>query len=478
MAKPTGFLEYQRQNAPKRPITDRVKDYREIERLMTEEELNKQAARCMDCGIPYCHSFGCPVVNRIPEWNDMIYRGQWRRALDLLHSTNNFPEVTGRVCPAPCEAACTLMIDEVPVSIKHIELQIVERGFQEGWIQPEPPAQKSGCRVAVIGSGPAGMAAAQQLARAGHEVVLFEKDDRVGGLLRYGIPDFKLDKSVLDRRMEQMKAEGVSFETSVDVGRDISTAYLMRSFDAVAITTGARVPRDLTVPGRELVGTHFAMDFLRQNNKRVAGDAIPDAETITAKGKDVVVVGGGDTGSDCIGTSRRQGAKSITQIELLPKPPEKRAFENPWPTWPLIMRTSTSQEEGCERMWSINTKEVLGDKNGAVRALKCVKLEWSKPDASGRSSFKEIAGSEFELPAQLVLLAMGFVHTEHEPLVSGFGLKTDPRGNILIDKNFMSSTSAVFAAGDSTRGASLVVHAINLGRQMAAKIDEYLRANS
>ncbi|MFP4380335.1 MAG: glutamate synthase subunit beta [Candidatus Sumerlaeia bacterium] len=478
MAKPTGFLEFDRKHPPKRSIKERVKDYREIEQLMTEEELLDQAARCMDCGIPYCHSFGCPVMNRIPEWNDMVYHGKWKRALELLHSTNNFPEVTGRVCPAPCEAACTLMIDEKPVSIKHIEVQIVERGFQEGWIEPEPPLEKTGCKVAVIGSGPAGMAAAQQLARAGHDVTLFEKDDRIGGLLRYGIPDFKLDKSVLDRRMEQMQAEGVKFETRVDVGRDISVGYLMRSFDAVAITTGSRTPRDLQVPGRELNGIHFAMDFLKQNNKRVAGDDVSDTETITAKDKDVVVIGGGDTGSDCIGTSIRQGAKSVTQIELLPKPPEKREFENPWPTWPIILRTSSSQEEGCERLWSINTKEAIGDGKGHVKALKCVELEWSEPDENGRRSFTEKKGSEFELSAQLVLLAMGFVHTEHEPLVSGFGLDTDPRGNILIDKNFMTTTNGVFAAGDSTKGASLVVHAINLGRQMAEKIDHYLKKTS
>jgi NAD(P)H-dependent glutamate synthase small subunit len=475
MPKPTGFLEFQRQDPPKRPVSERVSDYREVERMMPSDSLIAQAARCMDCGIPYCHAFGCPLLNRVPDWNDMVYQGQWRKALELLHATSNFPEITGRVCPAPCEAACTLMIREAPVSIRHIELQIVERGWEEGWIMPQPPAAQSGCRVAVIGSGPAGLAASQQLARAGHRVVLFEKDDRIGGLLRYGIPDFKLEKWVLDRRIEQMRAEGVAFETNVQAGVDVSLSYLQNHFDAILITTGARVPRDLTVPGRGLRGIHFAMEFLAQSNRRIAGDAIPADAVVFTEGKDVVVIGGGDTGSDCIGTSRRQGARSITQLELLPQPPENRPLDNPWPLWPQVMRTSTSQEEGCERLWSISTKEFIGE-GGAVRGLGCVKLDWCEPDATGRCSFKEIAGSEFERPAGLVLLAMGFVHTEHQPLVSEFGLKTDERGNILVDRNFMTSVNGVFAAGDSTKGQSLVVHALYLGRQAAAAVDRYLSA--
>ncbi|HBF33571.1 TPA: glutamate synthase, partial [Candidatus Sumerlaeota bacterium] len=438
MAKPTGFLEFDRKNPPKRPIAERVKDYREVEQLLPLEALTEQAARCMDCGIPYCHSFGCPLVNRIPDWNDMVYRGQWEKALELLHSTNNFPEVTGRICPAPCEASCTLMIDEKPVSIRQIELQIVERGWKEGWIKPQIAPVKTGNRVAVIGSGPAGMAAAQQLARSGHDVTLFEKDERIGGLLRYGIPDFKLDKSILDRRMEQMAAEGVKFETGVEVGNDISVAYLTSHFDAVLITTGSRDPRDLKVPGRDLQGVYFAMQFLKQSNERVSGKAIPAEEAILATGKNVVVIGGGDTGSDCIGTSNRQGAKSVTQIELLPKPPEKREESNPWPLWPLTLRTSSSHDEGCERMWSINTKEFIG-KDGKLTAVKCVKLEWSEPDAQGRRSFKEIPGSEFELKAELATLAMGFLHPDHAPLLDKFGVELDKRGNVLVNQDWMTS---------------------------------------
>jgi len=427
----------------------------------------------MDCGIPYCHAYGCPVKNRIPDWNDMVYRGNWRKALDLLHSTCNLPEITGRVCPAPCEPACTLSINLPAVTIRHIELQIVERGWSEGWIRPEPAGFSTGKRVAVIGSGPSGLPAAQQLARRGHEVVVFEKSDRIGGLLRYGIPDFKLEKWVIDRRLEQMRGEGVVFETGVNAGVDVTADYLRRSFDAIVVAAGATVPRDLPVPGRDLKGIHFAMEFLVQQNRRNAGDSIPEAEEITAAGKHVVVIGGGDTGSDCIGTSRRQGAASITQIELLPMPPEERLPTNPWPTWPVVVRTSSSHEEGCERMWSVQTKAFLGEE-GSVRKLSCVELEWSEPDAAGRRTFTEVPGSAFELRADLVLLAMGFVHVEHGPLVRDLGVATDARGNLVADEHCMTNVPGVFGAGDSVMGASLVVRAINLGRLAAEGANRWL----
>ncbi len=473
MGKPTGFMEFDRRDPSRRPVEQRLGDYREIEQPLSLEEISQQAARCMDCGIPSCHTFGCPLHNRIPDFNEMVYHGQWRRALEILHSTNNFPEITGRICPAPCESSCTLSINTPAVTIRHLELQIVERGWKEGWIQPESPAEKTGKKVAVIGSGPAGLAAAQQLARLGHDVVVFEKQDRIGGILRYGIPDFKLEKLILDRRINQMKAEGVRFETSVNAGVDISAGYLQRSFDAILITTGAWTPRDLEVPGRHLAGVHFAMDFLTQQNRRIAGDAIDSAADISARGKHVVVIGGGDTGSDCVGTSNRQGAKSVTQIELLPQPPRDRPIANPWPQWPQTLRTSSSHDEGCERMWSVLTKEFRGE-NGGVRTWRGVRLEWSEPDAAGRSSFKELPGTEFELPADLVLLAMGFLHVEHGPLVKDLGLELDSRGNIKVNAAFQASTAGVFAAGDALRGASLVVHAINLGRQAAQALDEHL----
>ncbi len=473
MGKPTGFMDYTRIDPKKRPVAERISDYKEIEQMLPLEELTRQAARCMDCGVPSCHAYGCPVVNRIPDWNDMIYSGHWKRALDLLHSTNNFPEVTGRICPAPCETACTLGINQPAVSIRHIELQIIERGFEEGWIYPETTNRRTDKRVAIIGSGPAGLAAAQQLARAGHEVVVFEKDDRVGGLLRYGIPDFKMEKWVIDRRLEQMQAEGVRFETGVYAGIDMSARFLSRSFDAIVITAGATVPRDLDVPGRDLEGIHFAMPFLSQQNRIVAGDIVPDDQRFTANGKDVVVVGGGDTGSDCVGTSRRHGAKSITQIEILPQPPQDRTVQNPWPEWPNIMRSSTSHEEGCGRKWSILTKKFKG-KDGKVQSLECVEITWSEPDTNDRRSFKEIPGSEFELKADLVLFATGFVHVEHGPLVQDLALKLDGRGNIQVDSNFMTSTEGVFAAGDTVMGASLVVRAIAQGRKAAEGVKKFL----
>lgn len=473
MGKPTGFLEFNRVDPQKRPVKQRIKDYNEIEIPLPLDELTKQAARCMDCGIPFCHAFGCPLANIIPDFNDLVYKGNWEKALEILHSTNNFPEVTGRICPAPCEAACTLSINEPAVTIRQIEFQIVERGWKEGWIKPRISPVKTGKKIAVVGSGPAGLAAAQQLARNGHDVVLYEKDSRIGGLLRYGIPDFKLNKNVIDRRMQQMTAEGVVFEPNVYVGKDVSAAYLKKKFDAILITAGAGTPRNLNVPGRNLKGIYFAMEFLGQNNRRVAGDDITQSEKINAKGKNVVVIGGGDTGSDCIGTSIRQGAKSVTQIELLPKPPEERPAGNPWPEWPQTIRTSTSQLEGCKRMWSINTKKFIGEK-GQVKKLKCVKLDWSKPDKKSGAPFSEISGSGFELKADLVFLAMGFVHVEHGPLVQDYNLKLDKRGNIIVDDCYRTSESAVFAAGDAATGASLVVRAINHGRRAAAEIDKFL----
>jgi len=473
MAKPTGFMEYDRQDPGKRPVAERVRDYDEISLPLSQEQLQTQAARCMDCGIPHCHAYGCPLSNRIPDFNDMVYRGQWRRALDILHENNNFPEITGRICPAMCETACTLAIDGEAVSTRQIELQLVEKGWDEGWIEPEPAPLKTGQRVAVVGSGPAGLAAAQQLARMGHEVVVFEKADRPGGILRYGIPDFKLEKWVLHRRIEQIRAEGVEFETGVDVGVDVSARYLQRSFDAVAITAGAREPRDLTVPGRDLGGIHFAMTYLVQQNKRNAGDTIPDSEAISAEGKHVVVIGGGDTGSDCVGTARRQGAVDICQIELLPEPPADRAPDNPWPTWPLVVRTSTSHEEGCTRLWSVLTKAFTGSE-GQVKKLDCVKLDWSTPAGPNGPSFTEVPDTAFELKADLVLLALGFVHVEHGPLVQDLGLETDPRGNLVVDESLMTTTAGIFAAGDTVSGASLVVRAIAAGRHVAESVDQYL----
>src|SRR5215510_11092295 len=409
MGKPTGFLEIERQERPYEKVEARLKHWREFVQPLPAAEVSRQGARCMDCGIPFCHN-GCPVNNLIPDWNELVRRDRWREALDVLHSTNNFPEFTGRICPAPCEAACTLNIDDNPVTIKSIECSIVDRGWEEGWVVPMPPAQKSGKRVAVVGSGPAGLACSQQLARAGHTVTLFEKADRIGGLLRYGIPDFKMEKRLIDRRMRQMEAEGVEFRPGVEVGLTVSLKSLMETYDAIVMSCGAEAPRDLEVPGRELAGIHFAMDFLMQQNKRVAGDdesrAAPRG-TITAKDKHVIVIGGGDTGSDCIGTANRQGAASIVQLEILPQPPDKENKALTWPDWPLKMRTSSSQEEGCDRDWAVLTRRAVGA-GGKVEALECVRVDWAK-DASGRFQMKDIPGSAFPLRADLVLLAMGFL---------------------------------------------------------------------
>jgi glutamate synthase (NADPH/NADH) small chain len=469
MGKITGFMEIERETPSRRPIRERVKDWREYDLKMPEEKLAQQGARCMDCGIPFCHK-GCPLGNIIPDWNDLVYRGRWREAIDRLHWTNNFPEFTGRVCPAPCEEACVLNINNDPVTIKQIEKHIIDHAWAEGWIEPRPNSRKTGKKIAVVGSGPAGMACAQQLARAGHSVTLYERSDRIGGLLRYGIPDFKLEKWQIDRRVEQMKAEGVEFVTSCRAGIDIHAADLRAKHDAIVLTIGSTKPRDLPVPGRELKGVHFAMEFLPQQNKRNAGDLIAPETAISAKGKKVVILGGGDTGSDCLGTSNRQGAASVCQFELLPMPPEKRTAEMPWPDWPMILRTSTSHEEGVQRDWSINTKLFSGE-NGVVKKLHGVRLEWKRDN--GRMVMEEIAGSEFELECDLALLALGFLGPEPDGIVAELGLKLDQRGNVACD-NYRASEPGVFAAGDSRRGQSLVVWAIWEGRECARAVDAYL----
>jgi glutamate synthase (NADPH/NADH) small chain len=433
----------------------------------------------MDCGIPFCHQ-GCPVNNIIPDWNDLVYHGDWQRASEVLHSTNNFPEFTGRVCPAPCEASCTLNIDDNPVTIKSIECAIVDKAWEKGWIKPQPAETKTGKSVAVVGSGPAGLACAQQLARAGHAVTLFEKADRIGGLMRYGIPDFKMEKNTIDRRMQQLAAEGVTFKTNTHIGVDVSAKQLMKDFDAVALTGGAEHPRDLQIPGRELSGVHFAMEFLPQQNKRVAGDKVPEAQSILATGKHVVVIGGGDTGSDCIGTSNRHGAASITQLEIMPKPPEKEDKALTWPEWPNKLRTSSSHQEGCERMWSVTTKKISGE-NGQAKTITCAKVEWNK-DANGAWKMNEVAGSEFELKADLVLLAMGFIQPVHAGMLDELGVAYDPRGNVQGTTEgpeaYKTSLDKVFAAGDMRRGQSLIVWAIREGRQCARAVDEYLMGSS
>jgi glutamate synthase (NADPH/NADH) small chain len=479
MGRPTGFLEIERQDRGYDKPDVRRRSWKEFVKPLPHTENRKQAARCMDCGIPFCHD-GCPVNNLIPDWNNLVYRDQWQAALRTLHSTNNFPEFTGRICPAPCEASCTLNIDDNPVTIKTIECAIVDRGWRDGWIEPVVPSRRTGKPVAVVGSGPAGLACAQQLARAGHSVTLFEKSDRIGGLLRYGIPDFKMEKWLIDRRVDQMKAEGVTFCTGTEVGVAIEIQTLAEKFEAVAMTGGAEAPRDLEMPGRELDGIHFAMDFLPQQNKRCAGDSEERAAphgSITAAGKHVVVIGGGDTGSDCIGTSVRQGASSITQLEILPQPPERENKALTWPDWPSKLRTSSSQEEGCERDWSVLTKQAVGEA-GRVRELECIRVEWAK-DANGRFVMREIPGSTFTLQANLVLLAMGFLGPRRPGMVEQSGVALDPRGNIRANTiDYRTSVPKFFAAGDMRRGQSLVVWAIREGRQCARAIDAFLMGAS
>ena len=479
MGKPTGFMEYSRQERDYKPVEERIKHYEEFVIPLSDQDVSTQGARCMDCGIPFCHQ-GCPVNNIIPDWNDLVWKGEWERAIRVLHSTNNFPEFTGRICPAPCQEACTLNIDGEPVTIKTIECAIVDKAWENGWVKPLPAEHKTGRKVAVVGSGPAGMACAQQLGRAGHDVTLFEKNNRIGGLLRYGIPDFKMDKRYIDRRVEQMEAEGVTFRPDTHVGADISTQQLMNDFDAIALTGGSEQSRDLPVPGRDLEGVYFAMQFLPQQNRRDAGDTVPADLSITATGKHVIVIGGGDTGSDCIGTSIRQGCKSVTQLEILPKPPEQEDKALTWPDWPNKMRTSSSQEEGAKRDWSVATKEFIGE-NGKIRKIRCIRVEWSK-DEQGAWQMSEVEGSEFELDADLVLLAMGFVHPVQEGLLNDLRVAYDARGNVKGETEgtdaYKTSIDKVFAAGDMRRGQSLVVWAIREGRQCARAVDEFLMGSS
>jgi glutamate synthase (NADPH/NADH) small chain len=468
MGKVTGFLEVDRIDRRYAPASDRIRHYREFVLPLSEEATRHQASRCMNCGIPYCHS-GCPVNNQIPDWNDLVYRGNWEEAARNLHSTNNFPEFTGRICPAPCEASCTLNLIDQPVTIKSIECAIVDRARVEGWLKPEPPGNKTGKKIAIVGAGPAGLACAQQLARVGHDVHLFEKNAKPGGLLRYGIPDFKMEKHLIDRRIEQMKAEGVVFRCGVHVGIDIAAAHLLAEYDAVALAGGAEKPRDLPIPGRELSGIHFAMDFLPQQNRRVAREPIHTNEPILAGSKHVVVVGGGDTGSDCIGTAIRQGALSVTQLEIMPEPPEKENKLLTWPEWPLKLRTSSSHEEGAERDFAVNTVKFSGD-GGGVKKLTCVRVD---------GKFSPIPGTEFELKADLVLLAMGFVSPVHEGLLHDLGVALDQHGNVAADTlAYRSSLDRVFACGDMRRGQSLVVWAIREGRQCAHAIDKYLMGST
>ena len=474
MGQSKGFLKYKRKDVGYRPIEQRIGDFAELEVPLTPDDISQQAARCMDCGIPFCHGVGCPLQNSIPDISELIYKGRWEQACKNLHSTNNFPEITGRICPGPCEAACTLAVNDEPVLIRHIEYQIVERGFERGWIEPLPAEHKTQKRVAVIGSGPAGLAAAQQLARAGHDVVVFEKNEQAGGLLRYGIPDFKLEKHIIDRRLEQMIAERVEFQTGVSVGEDISARYLQKMFDCICLAMGAGRPRDLAVQGRGLENVLFAVDYLTTQNRICSGESKNESGLITAKDKVIIVIGGGDTGDDCVGTARRQGAKEIYQLEILPKPPQQRPSDTPWPMWPRIMRTSTSHEEGCRRRWSVMTKKLTGTGIRFEQLHGC-EVEWL--NEAGGWKLKELPGTDFVIKADLVILALGFLHVIQTGLIKDLKLKLDGRGNIAVD-NYQTSKPWVFAAGDSVDGASLIVRAINSGRAVAAAIDKWLREKS
>lgn len=487
MGKPTGFKEFTRELPGKKPVTERLNHYKEFIENYSEQKLNEQSARCMNCGVPFCHS-GCPLGNIIPEFNDAVYRKDWLEAYDILSSTNNFPEFTGRICPAPCESACVLGINQPPVAIEEIEKHIIEIAFEKGFVTPRKPNLRSGKKIAVIGSGPAGMAAAAQLNYAGHSVTVYERDDKAGGLLRYGIPDFKLEKWIVERRISLMEEEGVVFQCNTNVGVNVNINDLLREYNAIVLAGGSTVPRDLAIPGRELKGIHFAMPFLKQQNKRVAGldpfanpaiesNILP--EDIFATGKNVVVIGGGDTGSDCVGTSNRHGAKSVTQFELLPKPPAERSSLMPWPTYPMVLKTTTSHEEGCERQWAIATKAFIGDGKGNLKGLQVVELEWKASEEGRPASFVERPGSEREIPCELALLAMGFLHPQQEGLLSMLDIEKDERGNIKTsEKNYQTNLPKIFAAGDARRGQSLVVWAISEGRECARKVDEFLNNGS
>lgn len=469
MADPKGFLKYTRELPTYRKVDERLNDYKELYEPFAAEKTNAQAARCMDCGVPFCHN-GCPLGNIIPEFNDAVYRQNWEEAYQILSSTNNFPEFTGRICPAPCESACVLGINNPPVAIEHIEKSIIETAFERGLVKPTPPSVRTGKKVAVVGSGPAGLAAAAQLNKAGHTVTVFERNTRVGGLLRYGIPDFKMEKWVIDRRVAVMEASGITFRVNANVGGNVPVKELLDGFDAIVLTGGSTIPRDLKIPGRDLKGVYFAMQFLEQSNKRVAGDTETE-EPLMATDKNVVVIGGGDTGSDCVGTSNRHRAKSVTQIELLSKPPVGRAESTPWPNWPMMLRTSSSHDEGCDRHWAINTKQFLGDENGNLRALQIVDIQWE----GGKMT--EIAGSEREIPCEMAFLAAGFLHPQHEGLLNDLGVELDARGNVK-DNRYQTSVPKVFAAGDMRRGQSLVVWAMSEGRECAREVDIFLTGKS
>ncbi len=489
MGKPTGFLEFTREMPEKASVQDRLNHYGEFVALMDNDKLNRQAARCMNCGVPFCHS-GCPLGNVIPEFNDAVYRKNWKEAYQILSSTNNFPEFTGRICPAPCESACVLGINQPPVTIEDIEKHIIEIAFDNGYVQPHIPIIRSGKKVAVVGSGPSGLAAATQLNKAGHLVTVFERDKQVGGLLRYGIPDFKLEKRIIDRRVKLMKEEGIEFRTDTQVGTDYSAADMLREYNAVVLACGSTIPRDLKIPGRETKGVHFAMQFLKQQNKRISHPEYHPSndrgfagsyfkEPILATGKHVVVIGGGDTGSDCVGTSNRQGAASVTQFELMPMPPTSRTPFMPWPTYPMILKTTTSHEEGCQRAWAIGTKEFVTNDDGELKGLKIVDLNWETGDKGQPLKFVEVAGTEREIPCELALLAMGFLHTQQEGLLEQMELETDERGNVKASPSeFSTSLTKVFSCGDMRRGQSLVVWAISEGRECARKVDEYLMGSS
>jgi glutamate synthase (NADPH/NADH) small chain len=478
MGKPTGFIEIARKKPPSRPVPERIHDWREVYLAYPEKALRDQAARCMDCGIPFCHQ-GCPLGNLIPDWNDFVYRDRWHAAIERLHATNNFPEFTGRLCPAPCEGSCVLGINNDPVTIKSIEVSIIDRAFDEGWVSAKPPAVRSGKRVAVVGSGPSGLAAAAQLNRAGHLVTVLERADRIGGLLRYGIPEFKMEKRFLDRRLAVMQAEGIDFRTSCNVGMNFPVDQLRSEYDAIVLAGGSTLPRDLKVPGRELKGIHFAMEYLTESNRRCNGDDVPDLENpraISAAGKHVIIIGGGDTGADCLGTAHRQGAKSVHQLELLTRPPDERAPGNPWPTWPNIFRVSSAHEEGGERLYSISTTHFTGDAEDRVKKLHGVQVEMVSKD--GRMAFEPISGTEFQLDADLVLLAMGFLGAERNGMLDQLGVKMTERGTVWRDATWMTSVPGVFTAGDMQRGQSLIVWAIAEGRSCARGVDQYLMGRS